>query len=872
MGYPAPAAQSLVVDREGTVWVATDGFDFGLSPDEVRKNTILTLARDATHFSTTGDAVGMIGSMSVGSDGSVWIVDVTDQQVRRVDPARRSSEVIALDQAPAGLAFGIDGSVWVGLFEGGLRRLPRIGPNVRVERFSTRDQLSGSRVHAALRDREGNLWFGTSGGLDRFCENKVMAFSETEGLGPELSFGLASTPDGSVWLFSYATNAIYRFFDGALRRLQLDRYSRSDSTRSLAIHVNAKGHLWLGGSFKLARESQGTFTYLDVPDRVPQSSVEAVAEDNTGQLWVTMTSSSSPVRQILRGRGAKWTDVRANSSLPQYRCRVLHPDAAGRMWMGFENGEVVVFDGGASRLYSTTDGLPGGRVLTIVDDREARVWVGSQMGLSLLERDHFVTLTQDNGLLGSSISAIVEDDDGNFWLAGALGIMRVERSEMETALSSATYRIRGLIFDAADGLRGLPRQREPFPTATRAADGRLWFATSDGVAWIDPHHWPHNALPPPVQIEKVIADDREQDTSGRLSLPPRTRNVEIHFAALSLAAPERNRYRYKLEGYDPDWRTAVRARTATYTNLPPRNYRFRVIASNNDGVWNETGATLDFAIVPAFYQTRAFLVFCIAAVGGLAWAGFRWRMRRERSLLQLQFRERLAERTRIAEELHDTLLQGFLSASMQLHVAVEQLPAESPDKPRLQHVIDLMRRVIEEGRNAVRGLRPSDGRSDDLEEAFSRLREDLAPKQGVDYRVIRQGLARPLETLIRDEVYRIGREAVVNAFQHSGANRIEVELDFGAKGLTIAVRDDGRGIDLQLLETGREGHWGLVGMRDRAKRIGAQLKVWSGAGTGTEVELSVPGGIAFQTQSRRRPWGWLAWLYPGRAGDLDTRK
>jgi signal transduction histidine kinase/ligand-binding sensor domain-containing protein len=706
MGYAAPAAQSIVVDGEGTVWVATDRFDFGLSQDGVRKNTILALARNATHFSTTGEPVGYIGSMSAASDGSVWIVDTTNRQVRRVDPARRDSDIISVDREPISLAFGIDGSVWVGLLEDGLRRTTRIGRRVPLERFSARDLLSGNSVHAALRDREGNLWFGTSGGLDRFRENKMMAFSETEGLSPDRLIALASTPDGSVWLFGYTTDIIYRFVDGALKRTQLDRYSRSDSTRILAMHANANGNLWLGGSFKLAKESHGTFRYFDVPDRTPPSSVEAVAEDNTGQLWVTMTSSSGAVGQIVRRRGAEWTDVRANSSLPRYRCRVLHPDAAGRMWMGFENGEVAVFDGDTSRLYSTTDGLPGGRVLTIVDDREARIWVGSQTGLSRFERDHFVTLTQDNGLPGSSISAIVEDDEGNFWLAGALGILRVERTEMERALASTSPRIRGLIFDAADGLRGLPRQREPFPTAARAADGRLWFATSGGVASIDPHHWPRNAVPPPVRIEKVIADDHEQDTSGRLSLSPRTRNVEIHFAALSLTAPDRVRYRYRLEGYDPDWRPAVRERTATYTNLPPRNYRFQVIASNNDGVWNETGATLDFAIVPAFYQTRLFLLICAGAASCLIWGIFRWRMRRVEKLRQLQadlaHLNRVTTMGQLTASLAHEVNQPIAAAVTNANTCVRWLTSVNPN---VEEARDAASRMVQQAKRAAEIIR-----------------------------------------------------------------------------------------------------------------------------------------------------------------------
>ena len=867
MGYAAPAAQSLLVDQAGTLWVATDGLNFGLSRDPVRVNTILALAKNATHFSPTGNAVGMIYSMAEASDGTVWIADTTGKKTRPIDPRGEASQGIALDEEPLGLTFGRDKSLWIGLLDSGLRRVRDMGRDARLDRFGVKDQFSGSIVYAALKDREGNLWFGTSGGLDRFRETKVTPFSESEGLIPDQQIALTSTPDGSVWLVSYTRDTVRRFRDGKFVGSTLAPYSSSDSSRILSLHASPRGQVWLGGSFKLAKEDHGTFSYVDIPGVESGAMVEAVAEDKTGDLWVTI-STGSVAGRILRRRRGQWTDLRAQTAFPPYRSRVLHADAAGRMWLGFENGEVVVFDGDASRLYSTKDGLGSGKVLVIADDREGQVLIGGEGGLSRFAQDRFVTLTQDNGLPGNSVSAIVEDDDGNLWLAGALGIVRVKRRELDKAFASASYRVEGVTFDATDGLRGLPRQHGPFPTATRAPDGRLWFATTAGVAVIDPRRYPRNPLAPPVKIERMIADDRNLQASVGLRLPPNTKRLEFQYTALSLTAPERVRFRYKLEGYDADWRGPVSARSASYTNLPPRDYRFHVIACNNDGVWNEEGAALEFTIVPAFHQTRAFFVLCAAAAGCLAWAAYRWRIRQVKTRLQLQFRERLVERTRIAQELHDTLLQGFLSASMQLHVVADNVPAESADKPRLNRVLELMRTVIEEGRNAVKGLRsPAAGNEADLEQALSRVREELNAKEAIDFRVIGQGQARPLDAVIRDEVYRIGREAVVNAFQHSEANRIEVEVEFAAKGLRVAVRDDGRGIDPQLLQSGRDGHWGLAGMRERAKRIGGRLKVWSGADTGTEVELSVPAGIAFRSQARRRSWRWLARLYPGRVDD-----
>jgi signal transduction histidine kinase len=505
----------------------------------------------------------------------------------------------------------------------------------------------------------------------------------------------------------------------------------------------------------------------------------------------------------------------------------------------------------------------------IVGDRAGRVWIGGGGGLTRFDQGHFTTLTEKNGLPGASISGIVQDDDGFLWLAGSLGILRVSPQELEKALQSSSYRMQGMSLDASDGLRGIPRQYGPFPTAARTTDGRLWFATSAGVAAIDPKHLPGNQAPPLITIEAVKADDHALEASTGIQLPPNTRNLEIAYAGLGLTAPERVRFRYKLEGFDDDWRGPVSTRTATYTNLPPRNYRFRVIACNNDGVWNQEGAVLEFSILPAFYQTKWFLLLCLAAAVGFAGAAYQWRIRRIAAALDAQFQERLSERMRIAQDLHDTLLQSVLSASMQLHVANDQLPTDLPAKPIVSNVLDLMKHAIDEGRNALRGMRLSGVESNDLEQALARIRQEVDGQQKINFHLIVKGQTRPLHPLIRDEVYRIGREAIINTFRHSQATSIEVELTYTDRGLQVVVRDDGCGIDPQILRSGREAHWGLSGMRERADRIAAKFKIWSRPIGGTEVELSVPGHVAFQPDPSRR---WLRWLARGsRRGANDAQ-
>jgi signal transduction histidine kinase len=321
-----------------------------------------------------------------------------------------------------------------------------------------------------------------------------------------------------------------------------------------------------------------------------------------------------------------------------------------------------------------------------------------------------------------------------------------------------------------------------------------------------------------------------------------------------------------LEKFDRGWSEPTAAREAVYTNLSPGPYRFRVIARNPEGVWNSADTTISFDIDPVYWQTWWFrlsgVFTCILAFAAI----YRFRLHQLATQLSVRFEERLAERTRIAQELHDTLLQGFLSASMQLHVAVDRLPADSPAKLSLSRVLELMGQVIDEGRNAVRGLRSSENSSPELEKAFSRIQHELGIDDEVPFRIIVDGEPQPLHPVLRDEVYRIGREALVNAFRHARASTVEVELEYSTNQFRILVRDNGCGIDPHVLQSGREGHFGLPGMRERAERIGARLRVWSRTEAGTEVELTVPSHVAFLLQSSNRGQKWFAKWFPRKAG------
>jgi signal transduction histidine kinase len=313
-----------------------------------------------------------------------------------------------------------------------------------------------------------------------------------------------------------------------------------------------------------------------------------------------------------------------------------------------------------------------------------------------------------------------------------------------------------------------------------------------------------------------------------------------------------------MDPFDVDWSEPLATREAVYTNLTPGEYKFRVLASNSNGEWNGEEASIRIAVQPAMWQTFWFKTFSVLIAASTILVLYRRRLQQVAVQMNIRFEERLAERTRIAQELHDTLLQGFLSASMQLHLCADRLAENSDIKPQLDRVLKLMTQVIDEGRNAVRGLRSSRSASLDLEEAFSKVKDELQGE--TELCVVAVGTPRRLHSILRDEVYRIGREAIVNAFRHSGATRIEATVEYTARTLKISVRDNGCGIDPAVLEHGRDGHWGLCGMRERAEQIGGRFRVWSSETSGTEVELEIPGKVAFLVTSPARSLKWLGKL------------
>jgi signal transduction histidine kinase len=482
------------------------------------------------------------------------------------------------------------------------------------------------------------------------------------------------------------------------------------------------------------------------------------------------------------------------------------------------------------------------------------LWVATESGLTRIKDGRITTFASNNGLPCNTVHWSMDDDEHAVWIQTACGLVRIDRSEWDAWIGDPTRSIKTTVFDVSDGV-GSHSYSPEVHGVTKSADGKIWFVAFHVLSVIDPRRLHFNQIKPPVHIEQVIADRKTYEAAHGLRLPPRVRDLKIDFTALSFVAPERVRFRYKLEGYDQDWQEAGARREAFYTNLPPRNYRFRVVACNNSGVWNEEGALLDFSIDPAYYQTTWFRVLCGVAFLALLWAGYQLRARHLAMQFNRALEARVSERTRIARELHDTLLQSFQGLLLRFHSASKLLPAHPNEaKQRLDRAVAQGAEAITEGRDAVQGLRSSAFETNDLANSITAIAEELTsdtPAIGspaIDLEV--EGTPRNLNPVVRDEACRIAGEALRNAFRHSQARRISVELRYEKRNFSLRVRDDGKGIAEDTIKQQPAGRFGLLGMRERAEIASGRLEVWSKLDSGTEVELSVPAAIAYDVSTR----------------------
>lgn len=752
-----------------------------------------------------------------------------------------------------------DGGLWIGTQDRGIVHVHQ----GRTDVFALSEGLSGENVFAMFEDRERNIWVATTNGLDRFRDFAVANFGVNYGLSSAVVQAVLATRDGSVWIVT----------NGGLNRWkssQMTAYRDRHEPTATGVHEIVGSGIPDRGLRSLFEDDRGrvwistdrSVGYLE-NDRLisikglPGGGILAINEDKAGSFWIV--NETAGLFRLLPGgeiQQIPWAALGHRDHVS-----TLVPDPQTGLWLGFHLGGIAYFaDGQIRTSYTTADGLTPGRVNELRFDQSGVLWAATDGGLSRLKNSKVATLSSKNGLPCDEVHWVMEDDTRAVWLQTECGLVRIEQAEINawaTAIDTnkdAKPIIQTAVFDSSDGVRMTSSGGHMSPQIAKSMDGRLWFHGPDGVSVIDPGRLPFNRLPPPVHVNQITADrqtyDVSSDSTQRLHLPPLIRDLQIDYTALSLVVSEKVRFRYKLEGYDRDWHEADIRRQAFYTNLPPRNYRFRVMACNNNGVWNETGTYFDFTIDPAYYQTTWFRVAVFIAFLLLLAAIYQLRLQQVARQVRGRMEERLEERERIARDLHDTLLQSVQGLILKFHAVSKQIPGDMPAHNALEKTLDHADEVLAEGRARIQNLRVNPVSLSDLPAAFRSIAEETSQGRETIFKTVVEGQVRDLHPLVLEECYCIGREAIINALTHSEGQQVELEITYDSRQFRLRVRDNGRGIDPKILdEGGRPGHWGLQGMRERAQKIGGQLKFWSRPETGTEVELTVPGATAYQSLS-----------------------
>jgi signal transduction histidine kinase/ligand-binding sensor domain-containing protein len=833
-GLPQSNAANLLVAADGAVWIACSTGVARLPPGAAR----FEIYREARDTRVSQDSAGRIwlsekrGSYPITGPGGRGSPD----SLRA--PYRTGSEQIR--GAPL---LDREGNLWIATRYDGVRRLTVPSASfesggAEAESFTSRDGLSSDVTNQVLEDREGNIWVGTEGGLDKFRPATLIAepaLSSPAAYGDKLLDG----SDGSVYIGQART--IYRVRPGETPKPLL-----RDVAEPQSLCEAPDGALWIGLPTQImVWAGGGVRQTIERPDKnANHNIIYDCAFDAHGDYWISAAGGG-----VHRYRRGQWeTVLEPGDQADFYPTTMVRTPRGGVV---VQTGDRLVWMEDSGRSSTRLDfGTSGIKVLTLYSAGND-VFAAGAFGLSRFRAGRVETMRAAEVSPGSRINGMVRTPEGDTWLAYPRSLVRIRSRELERAFSDKALSAPTLSLGLGDGLTSRPHSHSQ-RSMVRGGDGRLWIATETGTLWMDPAHIVRNALPPSLAIKSINGDGRIYRDPTALKLSAATANIEIDFAVLSFADPGRVRARYMLEGFDRDWVDPGTRRQAFYTNLPPGKYRFHVIAANNDGVWNRTGAALDFEIPPTFIQSVWFLVLCSGLALASLWFLYRLRVAQIAHRIRSRLEERIGERERIARELHDTLLQGVQGLILRFQAVADRIPVEEKSREQLEAALAAADDVVVDARNRVRDLRGIES-SGDLCAIIEQLVAAAPFDPPIPVRIVVEGKPRPLHPLVAAEVTRIVREALFNIAHHAHASSAEVAIDFEARHLAIRVRDDGVGIPEHVLARGhKEGHFGMIGMRERAERIGGAITVSGSPGDGSEITLTLPAELAFAKRRARR--------------------
>jgi signal transduction histidine kinase len=669
----------------------------------------------------------------------------------------------------------------------------------------------------------------------------VATYSPRQGFNLAGAVEVLASRDGSLWI-NDNFQALDVLRDGQLTSLRPNNGLPGKHVST--FHEDAQGRLWVGIDNDLWVYAGGAFRVIRRTDGGSLGIVFSIAEDTNHDIWVRAGPNLDRIHNFSVSQ-----EITSKQVATSY---ILAATIDGGVIIGRVNGDLVKFHNGETQVVASNEVGNSSQIRDLLVQADGSVWGTTIDELFRLKDGVRRNLTTRNGLPCDGIFSLVEDASRAIWLYSQCGLIKIERAELDRWWDHPNETVKVDLLDAFDGVE--PGLTSLKPQSTRTPDGRLWFANVHVVQMLDPQNLTANRRSPPVHIQEVVADRKSYSAREGLRLPPLTRDLEINYSALSFVVPQKVRFRYKLEGHDADWREPGTRRQAVYNDLDPGQYRFRVLACNNDGVWNETGAAFGFIVAPAYYQTAWFRILIFSAAAGLLWLAYLYRLRYATARIQERLAARLEERERIARELHDTLLQGFHGLMLRFQAVLKNIPSNEPAHQMLERALVRGDEVLLESREHVQGIRGEGNAGKGLPEKIERCGEELADIDKAQFRLTILGTPREINPAVCDDMYQIGREALVNAFRHAHAANIEADITFDRSSVRLTVRDDGAGIDQAILNGGRAGHWGLSGMRERARRIGGQIRIWSLLGAGTEVELIVSANIAYPRTHGASVW------------------
>jgi signal transduction histidine kinase/ligand-binding sensor domain-containing protein len=836
-GNPAQFGLGLAEDSSGNIW-------FGCQMlCRWNGSSISHYLQEQMDHPTGEGAV----ALAAGPDGSIWVAmdgvgpglgvryytggSLKSYVVPGFDGATIRAEVLLRDRRQ---------TLWVGTESQGLYHVH----DGHADHYGAAQGLTGDEVRSIYEDREGNLWIATDKGVDLFRDIPIVSFSSTEGLlGSELSAVFAGT-DNSLWVGQR----------GALAHIRPDSISLTTVAGEhpiqdvYALLEDHLGQVWLGINRSVMVYQLGKFAQIEGLDGRPLDYIGKIfsfTEDIGGNVWAIAFDDAKGLDHLLRIKDRRLQeDIQIASQVP--RAHFLGADPAGGIWIGTADGKLAHYLNGAAKIVSNgRSGVSRVMMFSLSVDSAGVVWGATNRGLYRWDHGKLSVMESRNGLPCSGFGAALVDRSGSLWLDGKCGYLKISAADLAKWTANPEAQVTATTLGALDGADPGWNGDRIQPNAAISPDGRLWFIGSSSLQMIDPESSYKNPTPPPVHVEGLVADGKNYLPASSITLPALTRDIQIDYTALSFVQPQRMSFRYILEGHDRGWENSGLRRQAFYNDLGPGSYRFRVIASNNDGVWNETGATLDFKVAAAWYQTIWFRSLCFVLGVLLLWAIYRLRLRRIAGAMKARFDERLAERTRIARDLHDTFLQTIQGSKLVADDALSAPADASHMRQAMEKLSAWLGRATEEGRAALNSLRTSTTEGNDLADAFRRALEECRIHSSTEVSLQVAGQTQEMHPIVRDEVYRIGYEAIRNASVHSHATHLRVELSY-AHDLSLRIWDNGTGIYPDILHRGKPGHFGLQNMRERAARIMGKFSVESSAGSGTVITLIVPGGIIYR--------------------------